>query len=475
MATPLINFSGIASGIDSASLIKALMDRERSARITPLEDKITQLKDQDEAYGKLKELLNALQSAAAKFRVVNGGALSKTGNSSDETVASLTAGNAATNGTYSLEVGALAKNGTYTLGSQSITYTSSSQAINPNISGGDNSVKVEIGTGSEKETVNMTLTSSTTLSDFVTEFNSNSTKATASIVNVGTSGSPNYKVMISSNNSGADKGTIAVTLGSGITDPDGNPVTTDGAWDSNSLDQASDASFSIPGVGTNIKRATNSITDLLPGLTINLKGTGTTSLSVIDNPGGTTQAVQGFVDAWNEVVKYINENDAIKREEKNGVANNIFGKLARTSIDENLMSALRGALSGASISGGSVNTTADLGIATQRDGTLTFDSTAFANALNADPESVRTLTEGLGETLASTAGTIAQFTQFNGLIDAATTSDSDQISQYQDRMAEIEKSLSGEEDSLNARFSRLEALMGKLNSQQASLSSILPK
>ena len=206
MAT--ISFSGLASGIDSTSLIEALLGQERKARITPLEDKITQFQDTNSAFSRLKELLGNLQTAAQKFRVLNGTALVKTALSSDETIISASASNSAANGTYAVVVDALARNATYSFRSSGQTYASADAVINSSINNGaaeaDRTVSIQTGQGDEQETVDVVLTDSSTLNDFVTQFNSSSTKAVASLVNIGSSTSPDYRVVIPGSNQGLE-------------------------------------------------------------------------------------------------------------------------------------------------------------------------------------------------------------------------------------------------------------------------------
>ena len=474
MAT--ISFSGLASGIDSTSLISALLEQQRAARITPLEDKIAAFQETNDAFSQLKELLNSLKAAAQKFRELYGTALAKTALSSDETVISATAANSATNGAYSLEVTALAKSATYSFDSSAQTYSSSDAAINSSINDGaaeaDRTVTVQIGQGSEQETVSVVLTSTSTLNDFVTEFNNESENAVASVVNVGTASSPDYRVVITGSNQGSEKGEISVSVGSEITGAGS------GAWDANSVSQAQDATFRIGGVGAGagdtITRSSNTNSDVIPGITFSLHAAGSATISVQDDSDSTAATIQEFVDAYNEVIKFISDNDTVTRDESGEEIENIFGPLASTSLDENLLSSLRSALSSSSTSGRTVNVLSDLGITTERDGTLKFDQDTFQTAMSQDPEGVRTITSTLGETLAATDGTIAQFTRFNGLIDSAYNSNSSEISTAQRRIGEEEDRLSAYEESLIAQFARLEALISQLNSQQAALTSLLP-
>lgn len=470
-----ITFSGLASGIDSTALIKSLLDQKRKASIDPLASKISSLEETNSSFEKLSELLESLKSSAYKFRQVSGGILAKTLTSSDETNVTGSASNSASNGSYQINVITKAKNDTHSFNDR---FAATSSIINSNINNGDptldRTVSYTIGTGAEQETVDITLTNTTTADQFVSQFNSQSENATASIVNVGTSASPSYAIVVNSNNEGTSKGSIAVSVGARVTDPNNDTITTDGAFVTATQSAATDAEFTVTGIAGTITRSTNSVTDVIGGVTLEIQDTGTSILTVGDDSARTTSSLQDFIDAYNEVVQFINENDTITREEQDDQVVNIFGPLANTSLDDNILSTLRSSLSNAGLSGRSVNILADLGITTQRDGTLAFDSDQFEEALANDSEAVRLITENLGEDLASVDGTIANFTKFNGLIDLAKTSNSTSIASAQDRIDQVEKLLTKEEESLNARFARLESLIGRLNSQQSQLASLLP-
>src|SRR5262245_19753709 len=109
----LVNFSGLASGIDFNSLIDAQQDQERKTRINPLETQVSSLSDTNDSFGELKSLLEDLSSAAQVFRTLSGGVLAKTATSSNESVVTASATNGATNGTYSITVSNKAQNATF--------------------------------------------------------------------------------------------------------------------------------------------------------------------------------------------------------------------------------------------------------------------------------------------------------------------------------------------------------------------------
>lgn len=462
---PLVNFSGLASGIDSSALIKAILDQQRKAQIDPLETRVQEYQDTNDALGELKDLLSTLSSKLASFRVVNGGALSKLASSSDETVASATAANGASSGSYTLSVSQLATNGSLSLDAR---YASSSTAalatINDLAPAADRTATITVGSGADQESVDVVMTSTMTIQDFVNSFNESSEKAEASLVNVGTSSSPSYAIVINSYETGEEEGELAISGGAQVS-----------AWATDhTLSQATNAEFTLSGIDGTIERASNSIADVIGGVNLNLSATGTTTISVSTDSASTASRVRDFVDAYNEMVAFIEENDLVSQESDGGEIENIFGALAGTSIDENLVSSLRSALAGAGTSGRTVNILADLGITTQRDGTLAFDEDTFDEAISNDAEGVRIVLEDLGETTASTDGTIAQFSRYNGLIDVTTNTNLSQITSLQDRITEVEKRLAQQEESLIARFAALERIIGGLTSQQNALASLLP-
>jgi flagellar hook-associated protein 2 len=466
-----INFSGIASGIDTSSLIKSILDQQRSSRIAPLEDKRTAFQDANSSFSELKSLLNKLSDSAQTFRSINGGAIAKQGTSSDETVASVSASNAATSGTYNLSVTQRAKNGTYSYNDR---FSSETSVLNSSINNGaaavDRTVNIQVGSGASAETVAVELTNTSTAKDFVTSFNSQSSLATASIVNVGTSSVPSYAIVINSNSEGLDLGNISQTA-SGSELASGS-----GTLQASTVSQATNATLSLSGVSGTITRSSNTIADVINGVTLSLQSIGSTQVSVSPDAGKTTSSLRSLVDAYNAVVTYISENDQITQEEGDGgQTKNVFGPLTSSSLDENVLGSLRNALNNAGISGSTINLFADLGVTTQRDGTLAFDSSVFEDALSSNESSVGTILTNLSDDIGGVAGTIAEYTRFNGAIDRVVSVNSEGISALNKRITEVESSLSSQEKSLTQQYARLEGLIGKLNSQQSTLTAILPR
>lgn len=473
---PTINFSGLASGIDTNALIDATSEAARLTRVTPNENKVSELEDSNSALEELKSKLRDFRDMIRDFSSIYSGGIVKTATSTDETILTAVATSSANNGTYTVTVNQLAKNATYSFKSTSQTYTSSSDAIDSGINNGagesERTVTVQVGTGSNQETVDIVLTDATTLDQFVSEFNSESTKAVASVVNVGTSSSPDYRVIIVSNYEGTEKGTVSVTVGTEIT---GGGTA---CWDNNSVSQAEDAEFSISGIGAGagdtITRSSNTFSDVLPGITMTLRATGESTLQIGDDAEATSAKVQEWVTAYNEIVKYLAENNTVTREEDGEQITNVFAPLAKTSTDEGVLTAIRSAMTGASYADGdAIRIFADLGITTERDGTLKFDTDVFESAVANEPNSVRQILQNFGDAAGRTGGSIDQYVRFNGLLDLSINSNKELIDSLNDRIAQAEAQIAREEENMRARFARLESLMSQLQNQQAALTSAL--
>ena len=466
---PVINFSGIASGIDSNALIQALTDATRKQRIEPKEKKVDQLTETNTGLTDLSSKYGALKTLLSEFTTLGGGALVKSAGSSDETVLSASATGLASNGVYTVTVAQLAKNAT---GSFNDRFASDTTIVNSSINNGaaaaNRTLTVSIGTGAELETVSIELTNTTTWAEVAASFNTQSSKAEASLVNVGTTASPSYALVVTTNNEGISKGNLSFSAGSEIT------TAGVGAMVSNNVNQATNSQFTISGITGTITRDTNKITNVIPDVTFNLSKVGSATVTIADDIASTSAKVQEFVDSYNEIVTYINESNLIQREENGSDVENIFGPLARTRVDDSSLGTLREVIaSTAYTSGTAVRILADLGIETQRDGTLLFKTDTFEEAMSEESSSVNQILTTFSETMASTNGTIDQFIRFNGLFDLTINANKQSITNLNDQIAQAEAQIAQEEQSQRARFARLEALIGRLNQQSSALNSAL--
>jgi flagellar hook-associated protein 2 len=459
------SFGGIASGLDTQALIDATLNASRQTRIKPNQDRVTELEGTNTALADLTTKLTTLRDALDPFTTLQGGGVSKTGTSSKESVVSATATASATNGSYAVTVTTLASNHTYSFDQ---TYAAPTDAIQSDLTGAeaeaDRTVTFTVGTGSEQETVSVVITDgSYSVQSYVDAFNAASSKARASLVNVGTAASPSYKIVIASLYEGTEKGTVTRSvLGAELTN-----------LSAYAESAAANAAISITGIGS-ITRPTNSISDVIPGVSLTLSSTGTSTVKIAEDVPSTITKVQQFIDSYNDLVKFITENNKVTEEKKGREITNVFAPLASSRLDDNVLFSIRSELSQVVSSGGSVvRVFADLGITTERDGTLKFDSNKLQEAISAEVASVTKIFTAFADATATTSGVINQYTRFNGLLDIAVNANKTSIDDLNERITEAEAQLERQAEQLRARYARLESTMGRLQSQQSSLTSAL--
>jgi flagellar hook-associated protein 2 len=152
--------------------------------------------------------------------------------------------------------------------------------------------------------------------------------------------------------------------------------------------------------GLTFTRQSNTLTDVIPGVTLNLKATTSApeSLVVDSDVDGTAKNLQKFVDAYNAVLKLVQaqlapapETDRTKTLAGDGSLRSLQGSLQR------VISTVVGSAG--------VRSLADVGLKSARDGTLSLDTATLTKAVARDPAGVNALfsqqTTGLGTVVKS--------------------------------------------------------------------------
>ncbi len=461
---PVVQFSGLASGIDGQAITEALIDAQRLAS-APLENKVTANEDETTALEEFNTRLLTLDSQVSDFLTFRGGAVEKNANSTNEDAVTAVASSDAAAATTTVSVLNLARSATVSFDDR---FSSTDTPLAPGLVGAG-SISISIGTGDELTTVDVPINSTTTLSGLVQAItDALPGKAQASFVNAGTETNPEYALLIQGVESGVELGTMSVSVS-------GN-VSAEGILQGQNVLQAEDAVVDVSGIGQ-VRRAKNQINNLIPGVSLDLKqaGTGPTTISVASDASKTAEKVANMVEAFNALVEFSEENDRIERVETEKGVTNVFGDLARTRVDDQAIESIRRALSSSisSIPDTSVRTMADLGITTERDGKLKFDESTFLESVGKDSRAVEGLLQGFADRVGSAEGTIAQYTRFNGLIDGAINANKNENDSINKRLERLEQNLDRQRESLNLLYSRLESRVSDLNSQGEALNNIL--
>lgn len=445
MAT--IPVGGLATGLDTNALVDQLMAVDRQ-QVTLLQTKKLKAQAQGTAYQDLNARLLNLKSRADALAKPDT-FFSRAVTSSNNDVATATAGAGSGRGAYALTVTSLARGSIAAAGATKAAIT--------------DTVATTAGTlsfrlGATGPVVSVNVDAATTLDQLARAINDKNAGVRASVINAGTSATPAWKLTLASTGTGAANNIAIVNDGTTLAVAN--------------TQAAADAAFAISGLGS-FTRATNTFSDVLDGVTITLKaGTGTTDLSVDVDKGQTQARVQALLDAYNDVVKAIDSQSAATVGSDGALKAGAFtGDAAARQIRRALSSAIATSL------GGTLGTLAEVGVTTQKDGTLALDATRFQAALTDDAGAVRDLFAGTGESggvadLLSERATTATRSA-TGIIavrqDAITASMTDtqnDIDRANDRLDATERTL-------RARFASLELLISQLQQTGSALQSQL--
>jgi flagellar hook-associated protein 2 len=218
---------------------------------------------------------------------------------------------------------------------------------------------------------------------------------TATIVNDG-SASP-YKLVLSANATGASN-TIQVTnnLAAGELH--------DTVASLAEVRAGKDAALTVNGVA--VTSASNSVTTVIPGVTLNLLKAGDTTLSVSRNNAVMQASVTAFVNAYNNVNSTVASLTAYNATTKQG------GPLLGDALAQNLQTQIRSILTRAVAgTGGTLTTLSQIGVAFQKDGSLAVDSTKLGNAITSNYSDIAALFSVQGKSSNSLLSYVSAGTQ----------------------------------------------------------------
>ena len=178
--------------------------------------------------------------------------------------------------------------------------------------------------------------------------------------------------------------------------------------------------------GINIERDSNQISDVMDGVTLDLKEVTSQAIKVeiADDLGKTETAVKDFIDQYNSTMSFISDQLSVGDPSQE---NNETGALAGDSSLIRLQSQLRSLLTNTVDNGNAgANTVKSIGIEVDRDGVASFDADKLKEALKEDSSKVRDLftftktsVNAAGETVEEEIG-IGQ--KFESLINSFTDS-----------------------------------------------------
>jgi flagellar hook-associated protein 2 len=362
MAT--ISSPGIGSGLDVQSIVSQLVAIEK-APLTQLQKQVSTFQSKLSSYGTIKSQVSTLGDAAEKLATSTGWDAVKA-SSSDPSAIGVTASKGAPTTSLTMQVQQLAK-----------AQSTASSVVATESAVGSGTMTIELGSwasgtfaAGSGSPVSVTIDAGTdTLADIAAKINGAGAGVSATVLK----DASGERLLMRSTETGEANG-----FRISVADDDGNDTDASGlsmlAFDTanpNGMGQTQGAKNAIATVnGVTITTASNTLSDTLPGMSIQLSQVTTSpvELSVVTDTDAIKANVKAFVDAYNTLSS--NLATATKYDESTKKAGILQGDSTAVGLQNAMRSMMR------SITASSPYTQlSDIGVEMQTGGTLKIDDT----------------------------------------------------------------------------------------------------
>jgi flagellar hook-associated protein 2 len=455
---PLFQAGGLASGIDTNSIVDKIIEAASKPML--------QVQKTQAAYSVQISTVATLSAKLKAFRDASD-AVASTGLApilasstySDFTVT----GTAASEGEYSVRVETMAR--AAKMRSDSFTSAQDPAAVNAvgNLQfsiNGTNTVAFDV-TGKS-------------LADIAGLINDNVSQVTASVISTGTG----YRLSVVRKDTGYTTADATDALkvvegqdaGLGLTTPAGS--------------EAQNALVYVDGL--QITRQTNTISNAIPGVTLNLTAQSNvaTSVNFVRDTASASTRINSFITAYNDVVTMLNTQ--LRPNASTAASNNAMAGTFLQSLQRDMHNLLTTKI----VSSGPVQTLGDLNVSLQEDGTLALDKLAFqgkfADLVDANPQAVNQIfsdtTKGLGAMVKNLVARQVEGSTVtlpngeklfvDGALNAETQLLQDNIETLDTTVERWQTRLDQERARLTASFTAMEGILSRLNDSSTYLNQL---
>ncbi len=431
-----IPFNGSSTFSSAFQTVLNTAVQRASQPMEALQTQVTDLTNQETAIAGLQSTFTELQTVLQNIGTAATG--SPSAQSSDTSAISATASAGALNGTYTILVDSPGSS-TTTLSDAGTTVTDPTTG---NISSATSFTLTVNGT-------NHTITpSGSSLVDLADAINAASDGVQATIVNVGSNTSPDYRLSVTSNNLGPD----TIQLNDGTK----NLLET--------LSPGTDATYQLNGQSTKIQ-STSSQVSLSPGLTVSLlqQTSSPVTVTVSTDYSGLQTALSNFATVYNSAVSSVSQQVG-----QNG------GALTGQSIVYSLQNVLN-SLTAYTGGSGSVASLADLGLTldSSGNGQLDFNASTFSAA---DPAAVQQFlgsVNSAGFLQAANNAVDAMADPNTGVLREDGTAFQSQITSLNSQIAQQQTIVNNLETNLQSQLSQTDAAIATLQAQTSYYTQLL--
>lgn len=436
-----IQFGGLATGLDTGSIVKQLMDLERRP-VTLLEKDKTWLNSRLKAFTeldtKMKSFTDAIKTLGDADTLLQRSVKQSSGDFLSATVSS----NAQAGASFQVEVVSLAQ-----------VQKSVSAGVASRTDTGFGTGTMTLTVGGVSHTLEITA-GNNSLEGIMQAINNGDLGVSAAIINDGST-TP-YRLVLT----GEDVGNEFTLDSSGLSG--GTSILNIGV----PIQAAARAHIRVDTI--DIYSDSNTLSEAIPGVTLDLlqsKEGSTTTLNISVDKTSIKSTIEAFAKGYNEVLNFITSQSAI-----NGSTGGVLGgDSGINAIKRRLQSLLTQPLANSGV----FTTLSELGFETQKDGSLVVNDKKLSAAVDSNLDSIVSLLAGEG----GNKGIATQFQDYlesmtsstTGMLKAKKDSINSNVRRIDNRIDSMEMRLEKRQKMLEAQFGAMESLVSGLNAQSSYL------
>lgn len=395
----MAGITGIGSGMDIDAMVGALVAAEKAPKEAQLTRLATATTTKISALGTLRTALSGFQTALKDLNDVKLFE-NRSAKSSNTDLMTATASKTAQSGTYSVKIEQLAtgsKTATAALESDFTTGVAGTLTIKV---GDGEGVAVDFAEGASlaqvKDALNSALEGSGVTANLLTDPSTGKTRLVMSSTNTGEGKDVSITTSAGLEALAIDTGGAATTVAGGV------------------LERAQNAKFTIDGLA--LQSATNKVEGAIPDVTLDLVSADkdkTVTITVAQDKEGVSANIKKFVSAYNNLIKTTNSLTKVTKVGEDGQP--LAGGLVGDSSVRSILSGIQSELISVGGSDG-VRMLSDLGITTQKDGTLAVDDKKLDTALEKNFGSVGGFFTGEAGLMSRLNSRVDGFNQSGGIL-----------------------------------------------------------
>lgn len=458
----MAGITGIGSGMNIDSIVGALVGAEKAPKTAQLARLEKTTTTQISALGQLRGALSSFQTALKGLSDI-GQFENRSAKSSSDSSLSVSAAKTAQASSYSVKIDSLA---------------AGSKAASRALAGGFTAVTagtLTVKLGNDDPGIEVAIKAGASLSEVRDALNVSLKDSGISANLVTNPVDGKTRLLMTSSNTGAGKDVqISASTGleslaiSGVALDKDDP---DFADQSGVLESSTNAVFSVDGL--QLQSATNKVEGAIPDVTFNLLAADANkaiTVTVAQDRAGVTANIKKFVDAYNSLIDTTNALTGITPvgDGKPPVTGGLVGDASVRNVLSNIRSELSSPLGP-----DGVRMLTDLGITTQKNGTLKIDDAKLTTALTENYDAVGQFFAGDKGLMRRLDARVDSFAKSGGVLDQRVSGLQKTISSIDEQRVTLTRRVDQLQARLYSQFNAMDSLVAKLTNTSSWLSGAL--